>query len=245
MRLSRRSFGFLLLSVIALVLSVGALSVARQIYADMKLQRAADAISPTRFSGDWEKAAMSVLIIGDSRVARWTPLPEDNQIAFALSGSGGETSNELRGRVGRHVQSLSPDVVIIMVGVNDIVAAQVNPSKAAGLDSALLQNVMQIAQISKSSGAKPVIAAIGQAGPIDWRRGLMGIDDVLYARIDDANRGLRTTAERSGAGWFDVNDAFGAPGSNALPPDLVVDTLHWDAKAYEKLNRHLVRHLES
>ncbi|MEO0870899.1 MAG: GDSL-type esterase/lipase family protein, partial [Pseudomonadota bacterium] len=190
MSFSRRSLGLLLGLAIVLVLAAGGLLTARHLYAESKLQRAADTASPTRFSGDWDKAAVSVLIIGDSRVARWSPLPKDDKIAFALSGSGGETSHELLGRAGRQVQSLSPDVVVILVGVNDVVAAQVNPSKAAKLEAALSQNVIQIAQSSKSAGAKPIIAAIGQAGPIDWRRRLMGIDDELYIRIEKANQDL-------------------------------------------------------
>lgn len=233
--------------VLSLGLAASGLVTARHIYADMKLQRATDPSRPTRFSGSWRKAALNVLVIGDSRVARWAPLPAGEGMALAFSGSGGETSHELFARFDRQVRSLSPapDVVVIVVGVNDIVAAQLNPSKAAQLTADLSRNVGKIAEISKKLGARPVIVAIGQAGPIDWRRRLMGIDASLYVRIHDANMKLQSTAQRSGAAWFDVNEVFAATPTAGLPKGLAVDTLHWNEKAYQKINSHLIRKLES
>jgi lysophospholipase L1-like esterase len=218
-----------------------ALILARSVYAGGKL--AATAIEPamTGTSRGWPEAGPRILVVGDSRVADW-PIARSPRGAvggLAKSGVGGETSVKLLARWRTMSRPSEGTCVLILTGINDLVAADLNPDRSAAIEAALIRNVSAIAADVRADGMEPIIGAIGQAGSIDGLHQLLGWSDDLRARVDRSNRKLREAALSAGSGWFDTNRALGVGADRQMPARFSTDTLHWNAAAYQALENAL------
>lgn len=232
----------LLAALLALALA-GMIVTARGIYAEGKLAATAVSEATLRLTPNWNSAPNRVLVIGDSRVARWRPGAPAAGSALATSGVGGETSAQLLARWRAGAQRPAGATLLILTGVNDLVAADLNPHKAPAIEAALARNVLTIAAEARAAGMVPVIGAVGQAARVDWGRRLLGWSGGLNRRIDRANAGLRTQARAAGHGWFDVNAALGVGDDRIMPPRHALDTLHWTDAAYRALESALAERL--
>jgi len=60
-----------------------------------------------------------VVFFGDSRAYEWSAIA-NIPIEFVNRGINGQTTNQVLGRTSAHVASLSPNFVVIQVGINDL-----------------------------------------------------------------------------------------------------------------------------
>ena len=66
---------------------------------------------------------LRVVLIGDSRIARWPTSAIGDEFEVINRGIGGETVAQMARRFDRDAIALEPDVVLIESGMNDLVAA--------------------------------------------------------------------------------------------------------------------------
>ena len=70
-----------------------------------------------------------VIFFGDSRALAWISPKEFDKFIFFNRGISGQTTVQVLGRFNQHIKPLSPDIVIIQVGVNDLKNIPLFPKK--------------------------------------------------------------------------------------------------------------------
>ena len=66
---------------------------------------------------------LSVVLIGDSRLARWSTSGMDDRVEVINRRIGGETLTQMAHRFERDAIALKPDVIVFQNGGSDLVAA--------------------------------------------------------------------------------------------------------------------------
>lgn len=84
-----------------------------------------------------------VVFFGDSRAYEWSAIANIS-IEFANRGINGQTTNQVLGRTSAHVASLSPNFVVIQVGINDLKHIATFPSESQSIVTNCKQNIQKI-----------------------------------------------------------------------------------------------------
>lgn len=222
--------------------AIASLIAARTYYIEAKVARVATAAPPSiSYPVGWDQAQAQVLIVGDSRVARWRPRPEVSGVAFALAGVGGETSRELAARIGDTVEQAAPDVVVISTGINDLVAASLAAKQAPAIMAELASNIAKAGMTAKAAEAETIYMTILRPADPGLMRRAFAWSDRIHDLVRSTNREILALAASDGASAIDADKLF--PGDGALPDAFSEDALHWTPAAYEVLNRALAEKL--
>lgn len=212
------------------------------------LQRAELRLSPvnlTRYLGENLRLAPSslqrIVFFGDSRVNGWYPRPDIAGVELVWRGIDGETTTQMRYRFGADAVALSPSVIVIQAGINDLVAG----AALGKLNETLGQvrkNLAAMTTTAQQSGARVYLMTIVRpARPPLWRRPVWS--DEIYDAIDELNDDLRALAA-DGVVIVDADSAL-AGNSRELPPAYAADTLHFTPAAYAVLNARLIDLLQA
>jgi lysophospholipase L1-like esterase len=194
---------------------------------------------------NWESVARRVMLVGDSRVRRWTPLPESAGIAFGKSGVGGETLGQLERRFEDNVLGFAPapQELILATGVNDLVAASLYARWGEGFQSAVVTQIRTrlegLIDQARARGLTVRLATIIQAAAPDLVRQQIFWDDSLFGLIEATNRQIEDLAREKGIDVIDFNALLDG-GSGPLPAIYAADTLHFSPEAYTTLNAGLL-----
>lgn len=194
----------------------------------------------------WGDGRQKVMLVGDSRVRRWTVLPENAAVVFGKSGVGGETVGQLERRFDQNVLGFtpSPDALLIATGVNDLVAASLYARWGEGFQdnviTTLVTRLEGLIDRAEARGMTVSLASIIQAAKPDALRRQVFWDDSLFDLIRKANGQIAALAERRGLTVYDFN-AFLDGGTGPLPAGYAADTLHFTPEAYTALNAALLR----
>ena len=84
-----------------------------------------------------------VVFFGDSRTVAW-PAIADIPFEFINRGINGQTTNQVLGRLSAHVASLSPQIVVVQVGVNDLRDFGAFPNQSQNIVNNSKQNIQKI-----------------------------------------------------------------------------------------------------
>jgi lysophospholipase L1-like esterase len=84
-----------------------------------------------------------VVFLGDSRAYEWSAIA-NMPIEFANRGINGQTTNQVLGRTSAHVASLSPNFVVIQVGINDLKHIATFPNESQSIVTNCKQNIQKI-----------------------------------------------------------------------------------------------------
>lgn len=248
--------GLLLLALAVAAAIAGARLAA--LHAEVKLRAALDPPESTAEStaetggtpDGWEAAARRVVLIGDSRILRWEPLPHTPNLAVRVRGVGGETTRATRARFRADALGPRPDAVVLMSGINDMTAAALNPAHAEHLIAGAAENLAAMAAMAKEADVPLILAdAVRPAEPgivrrlFAWDGAIHGLTARLNARIaaiaapDTGAPGVTLlSADRLLAG--------DAPAGTPLPDAYAADALHLTAEAYAVLNGALLATLD-
>lgn len=117
-----------------------------------------------------------VVFIGNSITYLWAKLvPEffvrNNYVGRGISG---QTTEQILVRFRQDVVELSPKVVVILAGINDI--AQNNGPIS---DENILSNIKSMCDIAKANGIIPVLCSILPCDYFSWRKDLHPADRVI------------------------------------------------------------------
>ena len=180
----------------------------------------------------------AVVLFGDSRVEKWTPLPMLAGRKVINAGVTGETTSEMRRRFDNDVLRLKPQSVIIQAGMKDLTASITRdiptPLK---LRERMFENLEYFVSTLTAAGTQVVITSIIPNKDLNLLRKLFW-HPTLQQSVDSANLELQQLAEKHQAIWLDINNVF-VDTNNTVRADLYRDTLHIKSIAYLQINELL------
>ena len=186
------------------------------------------------------KAAPTVLLLGDSRMAQWD-LPQWTGWRVVNAGTGGLTTGQLRLSAPRLLDEFHPDAVVLEAGINDLKFLGLRPKMASPIVSLATSNLTAVVRECAARRCQVIVLETWPAGQPDLARRLVW-NAVIPASVDSLNAKLRllNAPERG----IRVADLFKAAG---LKPEagLYRDTLHFKAEVYQRLTPALEKELEA
>lgn len=181
--------------------------------------------------------SLALVIIGDSRAARWEPLP-DGVGPVLVRGVGGETTVQTQARLAADAVALKPRFVLVLAGVNDLVAASYMPAElGAKIVEETAQRLKSMAEQIGAAGQCALIATIPPfARPSALRRLVWRSRAV--ADVAALNARLRSMASPTFA-VLDLATSLPVDAESHLLASHAVDALHLNDVAYSIFNRVL------
>jgi len=174
-----------------------------------------------------------IVLFGDSRVAEWTSFPAPVGVEVLNRGNGGDTSAQLLLRVQRDAIDLSPTVVVVQGGINDLKALGVLPSERhRGVIAACSANLAALVARLRSAGARVLLTTVIPPGPVEWSRRPLW-SDATRAAVVEVNQALRALAG-AGVTVLDCDSALGD--ARRLADANARDALHLNAAGYARLD---------
>ena len=182
-------------------------------------------------------APCTLLMVGDSHVARWrTPPPSRWRVARA--GFPGEAAGNIAAAMPAAVRASAPDAVLIAAGTNDASAAALlweGSSDQLDRSAAALERMVAVAH---DGGARQVLVMtlVPPRSPQLWRRLIYG--ERQAGALTGLSQRIVAAAAKSGAEVLDAN-ALARDAKGAFRPELRADALHWSPAGYEVLSAAL------
>lgn len=180
------------------------------------------------------KTERRIVLFGDSRIEQWRNFPRPADAEVINSGIGGETTAQMRIRFERDVLALKPDIVVLQLGINDLVAIGALPDRQAEIVSQCGDNTRYFVDTLQSRGIRTVLlTVIPPATPPIWR-------------LPVWSREIAVEVERLNRSWLAVRSspALSVVDTASLLKDadghwhdgVVADALHITPRGYEYLN---------
>jgi lysophospholipase L1-like esterase len=181
-----------------------------------------------------------VVLIGDSRIARWPTAGMNDRLELINRGIGGETLAQMAHRFHRDAVALEPDVIAIQSGVNDLVAATFMDDVAGhAVIRQTAPTLLRLAQEGAASGALVLLTTIIPAARPELLR-LPVWNESLRAAVAEVNGQLRHSVLPDHVNLLDLADAL-AGGDHRLPDKFRLDALHLNQAGYKQLNGLLLQ----
>lgn len=186
--------------------------------------------------------ALRVVVFGDSRAAGWR-LPETEDYDVINRGIASQTSVQVLQRFDAHIKPLSPDIILVQVGINDLKTIGLFPHRADDVIRNCQANITQIVQLSQETGAVVVLSTILPAGKVSLARQWVWSDDIDRAVVE-VNDYLSTLAMAPNVVVFDGFSLIATlPEQTRLT--YYKDELHFTQAGYDRLNGALMPQLQT
>lgn len=177
-----------------------------------------------------------IVLLGDSRISRWTSLPQIDGYECINRGIGGDTTNQSLLRLDRDVLILNPDIVLVQLGINDLKAIGVLPDKKLQIINQTLSNLMQILEILTKRDIHVFIMTVLPAAKPSLLRQIVWSDNIGQA-VSDINDNIRKISHKC-ITVIDVDSIFSNEGK--MSTQYSEDTLHLNEYGYMTMN-HLLQ----
>lgn len=222
-----------------LLLAVAGYSGAYGVYRAAKLKaiEPRELRAPIEWAGE-SHAPSTLLLVGDSRIARW-PLEAQPGWRVGRLGFPGEAAVNIEPSVRNQIATVRADVVVIQAGGNDATAAVFEHGERRTKTIARAERaVIAIGEKARDAGAREVIVlTIVPAIEMEfWKRALMGSAQTELMKT--LGRGIADEARARGMTVLDADALFRNREGN-LDPEYRSDSLHWSAAGYRALNAAL------
>jgi GDSL-like Lipase/Acylhydrolase family len=183
------------------------------------------------------KTLERIVLFGDSRISDWNPLPNVPSSEFINRGVGGETTKQMRFRFSSDVLALDPDVVVIEAGINDLVAASLDPGNSHEIVQRLKSNLPWFIQKAHSAGISVILMTIVRPAEPPLIRRIVWSDSI-FDLVREVNGYLMDLQLPPAVCVLDA-DGLLNPDGGPLGRVYANGTLHWSTSAYEELNSRL------
>jgi lysophospholipase L1-like esterase len=170
-----------------------------------------------------DKETGRVVFMGNSITEGWGYSDADffNGKPYVNRGISGQTTPQMLIRFRQDVVDLSPEVVVILAGTNDI-AGNTGPSTI----KMIADNIFSMAEIAHANGIKVVICSVLPVYDYPWKPGLEPAGKIL-----SLNQMLRNYAESKGHHYLDYHSAM-KDERNGLPKKYATDEVHPTKEGY-------------
>lgn len=172
-----------------------------------------------------------VVFFGDSRARDW-PAPQVAGCTVINRGIGGQTTEQVRGRIDAHVIPLKPCVVVVQAGINDLKAIPLFPQRRDEIVADCKANLREIVRRCTNDGLPVIITTIFPPGHVPLQRRMVWSPEIEKA-VEEVNADLRALAGEHVVvldAWKLLED------HGQLRSGLGLDTLHLNARGYQALN---------
>lgn len=167
-----------------------------------------------------------VVFMGNSITIGWLhKVPEFFEgKPYVNRGISGQTTPQMLLRFRQDVLDLSPKVVVILAGTNDI-AGNTGPMTL----EQILDNLKSMAELALANGVEPVLSSVLPAYDYPWRPGLQP-----NIKIPKLNAMIKNYAALSGIVYLDYFSEM-ADSRNGLDNTLATDEVHPTEKGYRMM----------
>ncbi|MCL6295674.1 SGNH/GDSL hydrolase family protein [Jejuia spongiicola] len=171
-----------------------------------------------------KKNEQRIVFMGNSITEGWKNIRPDffANKPYINRGISGQTTPQMLLRFRQDVINLSPSVVVILAGINDI-AGNTGPSTIEMISN----NILSMAELAKSNNIKVVLCSVLPAYDFPWRPGLEPAEKVIKL-----NSILKSYAKKNNLVYVDYFSAM-VNKSKGLKEDLGSDGIHPNAKGYK------------
>lgn len=177
-----------------------------------------------------------VVFFGDSRAYAWSAPSGLERFSFANRGVDGHTTEQCLLRFDAHVAPLEPDILVVQVGINDIVAIPMMSGEKAEIVAETSANIRQIVKRAEAMGTMVVLTTIFPAGPIPLYRYPFWSEEA-DAAIGEVNAYLRSLAGEEVMILETAPVLAGEKGRVRV--EYAKDYLHLNEQGYAALNERL------
>ncbi|MDY7007261.1 MAG: GDSL-type esterase/lipase family protein [Cyanobacteriota bacterium] len=179
----------------------------------------------------------NIIFFGDSRSRGWNSPKGFDDFNFINRGISGQTTGQVLGRLNRHIKPLSPDIVIVQVGVNDLYRIPIFPENKEIIISECKSNIKEIVSQSRQLGAVVILTTIFPIAEVPFERKLFWSPDVELA-IKEVNDFIYSL-ENKDVMIFDTK-AILANEEGKVKEEYSRDFLHLNRAGYKALNEKLM-----
>jgi len=180
-----------------------------------------------------------IILFGDSRISMWKNLPDIPQIQLINRGIGGETTAQALLRLEKDVISLSPDAVVIQIGINDLKAIGVLTNRKNGIYIAAQKNLNEIILRISQQGAHVYLMTVFPTAEVNFIRSFVWSADIDSA-VNSFNQDIRKMNSNN-LSVIDCDPIFNIDGK--MNPNYSLDTLHLNKAGYNALSALLTKEL--
>jgi lysophospholipase L1-like esterase len=235
------------LSIISIFLNILLYSRAKQYYLEVNQVRL-NPLGLSRYPVESNQRTQTgngqkrVVFFGDSRAEAW-PDPSGSNYEFINRGIGGQTTIQIRQRFDQHLRPLQPDIVILQLGINDLKTIGLFPEQKDDIITNCRENITEIVKQSQDLGAVVIMTTIFPFGEVPLARKPFWSDDIFTA-VQEVNAYIKSLADDQRVIVFDPWPIL-ADDRGMMRPEYRIDELHYNQKAYEKLNQEFTEFMKS
>jgi lysophospholipase L1-like esterase len=180
-----------------------------------------------------------VVLIGDSRIARWTPALELTGCQVVNRGISGQTTAQVALRLERDALRLDPAVVVIQAGINDLKTIGLFPDAVEAITRNCHENLRSMIDRVRRAGVPVVVLTIFPVARPSSARLTIWSDATIDA-VDATNRWLEGLNEPA-VTIVRCDEALRQ--GRYIDPALATDMLHLNAAGYVAINPLVARAL--
>ncbi|MGD1805736.1 SGNH/GDSL hydrolase family protein [Dapis sp. BLCC M126] len=180
----------------------------------------------------------NIIFFGDSRARAWNLPKGFDNFNFIDRGISGQTTGQVLGRLNRHIKPLSPDVVIVQVGVNDLYRIPLFPEDKETIISECKSNIKEIVSQSRQLGAVVILTTIFPLAEIPLERKIFWSPDIVVTAIKEVNDFIYSL-ENEDLIIFDTTDIL-VNQQGKVREEYSRDFLHLNRAGYKALNDKLM-----
>lgn len=235
----------LILILLLLLVTAAAGMVVVHTYKDFYKRNALLRIDPLGIAGvdtdgvSAELQGSEIWMIGDSRMRRWPTEFLKCNTRVANLGVEGQTSSQVMFRFKRYLETATPSLVILEVGINDLKVIGLDDKLVNSITHQYYRNIEEMIQLCRVRNTRIILVSIFSIGEIELSRRLVWNDSVNDA-IRAANKKLASYCDDNVIYCFDANSILSENGLT-VRPEYQDDFLHINARGYEALSSNLER----
>lgn len=162
-----------------------------------------------------------VVFMGNSITEFWRPEFFKENTSFVNRGISGQTTPQMLLRFRQDVIDLSPSIVVILAGINDI-AHNTGPSTI----KMIADNIFSMAELAQTNNIEVILCSVLPANNFPWRQEIEPADKVIAL-----NYMIKEYANKHDIQYVDYYSAM-VNEEKGLPADLGSDGVHPNAKGY-------------
>jgi hypothetical protein len=180
------------------------------------------------------------LLLGDSRVAQWAPVPEIGSDEFELVGSSGMTAIQME-LVTRLLGSrLAGKTVVVQIGINDLKSIGYMDRSSEEIISETKRALAAIHRTLKKNEVRVFVSTILPPGPINLARRPIWSDEIRDAVVS-VNEALLLGHLMPVESVIDFGDSLGT--LRMTDSKFSIDSLHLNQSGYTVLDLFLIERL--
>ena len=178
-----------------------------------------------------------IWMLGDSRMKRWNEALLNDTIEIANLGIEAQTSSQVYHRFKIYLETATPSVVIIEVGINELKIIGLDKNLTASITDQYFRNIESFIQICRNKNIRMVLINIFPVGKIEISRRIVW-NKAVNETIINANHRLKSYCDDNQVYYFDAYSILSDNGET-VNAEYQSDFMHINNSGYEALSREL------